>query len=158
MKKPIKIISYENFEKIKSFLRSKKTVLVGGCFDLIHYGHLQFLKKAKEQGDFLIIALESDEFIRKNKRKESIHSQDERAEILASLEMVDLVIKLPLFDKNEDYFQLVKTVSPKIIAVTEKDNQLINKKKQAKLITAKVKIVIPLLKRFSTRKIINQLE
>ncbi len=153
----MKIISYENFEKIKSLLKNKKTVLVGGCFDLIHYGHLQFLKKAKKQGDFLIVALESDEFIKKNKRKEPIHSQDERAEILANLEVVDLVIKLPLFNKDEDYLQLVKTVSPQIIAITKGDPQMINKKNQAKLIDAKLKIVIPLLKKFSTRKIIKDL-
>ena len=41
----------------------KKTVLVGGCFDILHIGHVRFLQAAKKQGDILIVVLESDEFI-----------------------------------------------------------------------------------------------
>lgn len=154
MRKIAQIISYS---EIKGFLKAfegKKTVLIGGCFDLIHYGHLQFLIQAKNQGNYLIILLESDKFIKKNKKRESIHTQDERAEILANFQMVDMVIKIPYFSSDEDYLNIVKIINPKVIAVTEGDLQLKNKKNQARLVGAKIVIVTPLLKKFSTRKII----
>ncbi|MEK7096787.1 MAG: adenylyltransferase/cytidyltransferase family protein [Patescibacteria group bacterium] len=153
MKNKALIISYADLEKSTSIFKNKKTVLVGGCFDLIHYGHLKFLEKAKAQGDFLIVALESDEFIKKNKRKLPVHQQSERVEILANLNMVDMIILLPFFKTNNDYFELVKKISPSIIGVTEGDKQLENKKKQAKLIGAEVKEVVTNLKNFSTRNI-----
>lgn len=153
MKNKALIIPYSDTEKHTSVFKNKKSVLVGGCFDLIHYGHLKFLEKAKAQGDFLIVALESDEFIKKNKRKLQVHHQRERAEILANLNMVDLIVLLPFFQTNEEYFELVKKISPSIIAVTEGDKQLENKKNQAKKIGAEVKEVITNLKNFSTRNI-----
>lgn len=155
MIKTAQIIHYSEINTYKKIFQDKNTVLVGGCFDLIHFGHLEFLKKSKQSGDFLIVALESDEFIKKNKRKEFIHSQEERAEVLASLNMVDMVILLPYFDSNEKYLKLVESIVPKVIAITEGDLQRENKKVQAKSVGAEVKIVTPLLKKYSTRKIIN---
>lgn len=153
MRKKALIVKYQEIQEVKNFFKDKRTVLVGGCFDLIHYGHLKFLEKAKGQGDFLIIALEPDEFIKKHKRKLPVHHQSERAEILANLNMVDMIVLLPLFDTNNDYFELVKKISPSIIAVTEGDKQLENKKKQAKEIGIEVKEVVSNLKNFSTRNI-----
>lgn len=155
MIKTAQIISYSQTDTFIGKIKKKK-VLVGGCFDLIHFGHLQFLKKAKENGDYLIIALEPDDFIKKNKRKEPIHNQEERAEILANLNMVDLIIKLPLFSSYKDYFEMVKNIKPDVIAITDGDSQIENKVKQAKEINAKVIVVTPLLKKYSTRKIINE--
>lgn len=153
MRKKALIIRYEDLGQKKKDFVGKTTVLVGGCFDLIHFGHLKFLEAAKKQGDYLIVALESDEFIKKNKRKISVHQQSERAEILSSLDMIDLVVLLPLFRSNDEYFELVKTISPSIIAVTEGDSQLENKRKQAEKIGASVKEVVTNLKDFSTRNI-----
>ncbi len=48
MRKTAQIIAYEEVKAYVKEIKDKNTVLVGGCFDLIHYGHLQFLKKAKE--------------------------------------------------------------------------------------------------------------
>lgn len=153
MKNKALIISYNNLEKSTSVFKNKKSVLVGGCFDLIHFGHLKFLEKAKEQGDFLIVALESDEFIKKNKRENSIHNQRERAEVLSSLSMVDLVVLLPYFSINKEYFDMVKAIHPKIVAVTEGDPQLENKKKQAMEVGAEIREVLTNLKNFSTSNI-----
>jgi len=153
MKNKALIIPYNDLEKPTPIFKNKKTVLVGGCFDLIHFGHLKFLEAAKEQGEFLIVALESDEFIKKNKRKLQVHHQDERAEILSNLNMVDMIVLLPFFRTNNNYFELVKKISPSIIAVTEGDKQIENKKNQAKKIGAEVKEVITNLKNFSTRNI-----
>lgn len=157
MKIKLKIISYLEIEYFKSHWINKKTVLVGGCFDLFHYGHLQFLKKASQEGDFLLIALESDEFIKKNKRNIPIHNQKQRAEILSHLDFVDIVILLPYFNNNKKYFEMVKKINPKIIAVTENDPQIDNKKDQIKKIGGKLKVVVPLFEEFSTTKILNKL-
>lgn len=153
MKNKALIVPYKDIEKHNLIFKNKKTVLVGGCFDLIHYGHLKFLEAAKGIGDYLIVALESDEFIKKHKRKLQVHHQNERAEILANMNMVDIIILLPFFQKNEEYFELVEKISPSIIAVTEGDKQLENKKKQAKPIGAEVKVVVSNLNNFATRNI-----
>ena len=153
MRKKALIVRYKEIQEAEIFFENKKTVLVGGCFDLIHFGHIKFLEAAKKQGDFLIVALESDEFIKKHKKKLPVHRQSERAEILSNLNMIDLIILLPLFETNNDYFDLVKKISPRIIAVTVGDQQLENKKKQAIEVGAEVKEVITNLKNFSTRNI-----
>ncbi|VVA43699.1 Glycerol-3-phosphate cytidylyltransferase [Candidatus Roizmanbacteria bacterium] len=153
MKNKALIISYDDLGKFTPIFKNKKSVLVGGCFDLIHFGHLKFLEAAKKEGDFLIVALESDEFIKKHKRKLQVHTQLERAEILSSLNMVDLIVLLPFFQTNNNYFELVKKILPSIIAVTEGDRQLENKQKQAKEIGAEVREVVINLKNFSTRNI-----
>ncbi len=153
MRKKALIVRYKEIIWKNPPAGGKKTVLVGGCFDLIHFGHLKFLEKAKKQGDFLIVALESDEFIKRHKKKLPVHRQLERAEVLSNLNMVDLIILLPLFRSDNDYFNLVKTISPNVIAVTIGDQQLENKKKQAIEVGAEVREVITNLKNFSTRNI-----
>lgn len=153
MGKKALIIRYQDLQNEKQIFKNRKTVLVGGCFDLIHFGHLKFLEAARKEGDFLIVALESDEFIKKHKRKLPVHQQIERAEILSNLIMVDFILLLPFFQTNNNYFDLVKKISPSIIAVTEGDKQLENKKRQAIVVGAEVREVITNLKNFSTRNI-----
>lgn len=136
-------------------MKKGRTVLVGGCFDVLHYGHIRFLKKAKHEGDILIVALESDEFIFKRKKRKPFHSQAKRTEILKSLRMVDEVITIPCLYSDEEYMNFVKKIKPSVIAVTKGDPQLHNKRKQAKAVGGEVKIVTPLLKNFSTRRVIR---
>jgi len=151
-----KIVSLDRLKNITPKIVAKKIVLVGGCFDLFHFGHLKLLQSAKKEGDFLIIALESDEFIKKRKVREPIHLQNQRAEILASISYVDLIIKLPLFKSDKEYYELVGLIKPKLIAVTEEDEQLENKRKQAKLVGAKVVVVTSLIKNLSSKEIIKK--
>jgi FAD synthetase len=138
-----KILTVDEVDKVASV--SGKRVLVGGCFDILHYGHISFLNNAREQGDILIVMLESDEFIKKYKNRTPFHTQQQRAEILAQLMAVDYVIKLPLMQGNTAYADLVKKIKPAIIAVTAKDPKLDLKKEQAKVIGAEVKEVVTLL-------------
>ena len=138
-----------------SLWHQKKTVLVGGCFDLLHYGHLAFLKNAQKKGEILIVALESDEFISTYKKRKPVHNQQQRAEILASLRFVDFVIKLPLMNGNDSYFSLVKTISPAIIAVTEGDPIITIKQKQADSVGGQLIIASPSLSTFSTSSILS---
>lgn len=135
------------------FVKSEKKVLVGGCFDIFHFGHLTFLEKAKKQGDLLIVALESDEFINKIKKRIPVHNQLQRARILAGMQIVNYVLCLPFFRSNKDYFNLVNILKPKIIAVTENDRNFKIKQTQAKLIKAKVKVVTPNIVPFASSKI-----
>ena len=150
-----KIISLKEIYKVISKISRKKTVLVGGCFDIFHFGHLTFLKKAREEGNYLVVALESDEFIKKHKDRDPIHTQNQRAQILSSIVFVDLVIKLPLFKSDQEYQNLVELIKPKVIAVSENDPQVDKKNSQAELVGGKLKVVANLLQGYSTENIIN---
>ncbi len=133
----------------------KKIVLVGGGFDLVHYGHLEFLEVAKRQGDYLVVALEPDAFIKHYKQRKPVHTQAQRAHILAHLDMVDEIVFLPVMRGYKDYLKLVEDIRPDVIAVTQGDPYLVQKKKQAKKIGAKVIIVAPRHTLFSTRNILK---
>ena len=151
-----KIIHYPAFDR-RLLPKNKKVVLVGGCFDIFHYGHLTFLKKARSAGDYLIIALESDEST-KRKGRSLFHNQKQRAELLAGLEIVDLVLLLPDWQNNSDYFNLVKKIQPQVIAVSDNDPKYELKKEQANLVKAEIKVVTPLLIDYSSSKIKEQYE
>ena len=140
-------------------VKDKKIVLVGGCFDIVHLGHLIFLEKAKAKGDILIVLLESDENIRKNKgQNRPINNQENRAIFLTKLKMVDYVIKLPEMKSDEDYLEILKKIKPNIIAVSEGDSALEKKKKQAKEIGARVLEVNKLIPHQSTSLIIDKIK
>jgi FAD synthetase len=133
--------------------KSRRIVLVGGCFDVIHHGHLSFLKKAKEEGDVLIVALENDEFIRKQKKRNPFHTQSQRADMLSSFRAVDGVISLPTMDSDECYKRLVETVKPSVVAVTQGDLFIVQKRTYAQSVGAKVKIVCKLIEGLSSSTI-----
>lgn len=73
--------------------QGKKIVSTNGCFDILHLGHLQYLEKARELGDILICAINSDSSVKKLKGpSRPIHSEEIRAQQLAALESVDYVV------------------------------------------------------------------
>jgi len=95
------------FEKING-----KKVFTNGCFDILHVGHVRYLKKAREMGDCLIIGLNSDSSVRRIKGdKRPIVPEDERAEMLLSLEYVDYVV----FFEEETPYLLIKDIKPDIL-------------------------------------------
>lgn len=119
--------------------KKKVKVLVGGCFDILHYGHIHFLKKAKALGDYLIVALESDKNIKRLKgEKRPIHDQYRRRKMLESLRLADQIIILGDEMKDEDYRKFVKIVNPDVIAITAGDPIIGKKRKQAAEIGAKL--------------------
>ncbi|MDN6029117.1 MAG: glycerol-3-phosphate cytidylyltransferase [Lactobacillus sp.] len=69
-----------------------KRVITYGTFDLLHYGHIRLLKRAKALGDYLIVALSTDEFNALKKHKEAYNSYTERKYILEAIRYVDEVI------------------------------------------------------------------
>lgn len=69
-----------------------KKVITYGTFDLLHYGHINLLRRAKEMGDYLIVALSTDEFNWNSKQKKCYFSYEERKQLLEAIRYVDLVI------------------------------------------------------------------
>ena len=77
-----------------------KKVITYGTFDLLHYGHINLLKRAKEQGDYLIVALSTDEFNWNSKQKKCYFSYEKRKLLLESIRYVDLVIPEENWDQK----------------------------------------------------------
>lgn len=78
---------------IKKINGKKKIVFTNGCFDLLHIGHARYLMEARKLGDFLIVGVNSDNSVQALKGEgRPIISEDDRVEMLASLEMVDYII------------------------------------------------------------------
>lgn len=69
-----------------------KKVITYGTFDLLHYGHINLLKRAKAQGDYLIVALSTDEFNWNSKQKKCYFTFEQRKQLLEAIRYVDLVI------------------------------------------------------------------
>lgn len=152
-----KIVAFPDLTELIKKLKGKQIVLVGGCFDILHLGHVRFLKAAKKYG-MVIVALESDaNVVRRKGVNRPIHKQAQRAEVLAHLESVDYVILLPSFSTTEEYTQLTKTVSPDFVVVTEGDPLLDSKRKQLKKTGAKI-VVIPKINTPSTTQLAKLLK
>jgi len=69
-----------------------KRVITYGTFDLLHYGHINLLRRAKELGDYLIVALSDDDFNTKQKNKKTYFAYSERKQLIEAVRYVDLVI------------------------------------------------------------------
>lgn len=90
----------------------QKTVFTNGCFDILHPGHIRYLTAARQLGDHLIVAVNSDKSVKFIKgAKRPILPQDARAELLAALICVDSVI---IFEQKTP-FQLIKTIIPDVL-------------------------------------------
>ncbi|MHB8828404.1 MAG: D-glycero-beta-D-manno-heptose 1-phosphate adenylyltransferase [Syntrophales bacterium] len=88
------ILSRKELKEAVERLREKgdKIVFTNGCFDILHAGHVRYLKQARAAGDILVLGLNSDSSVRKIKgEKRPIVPQEERAEVVASLRSVDYV-------------------------------------------------------------------
>ena len=100
-------------ERLKG-LRSagKHVVFTNGCFDILHIGHVRYLSAARNEGDLLVVGLNSDQSVRLIKEKRRpIVAQDQRLEILASLQVVNYVT---LFDEP-DPLKLIQLLKPTIL-------------------------------------------
>lgn len=92
--------------------KNKKIVFTNGCFDILHLGHIEYLAKAAELGDVLVIGLNSDRSVNRIKgNTRPINDEHSRSMVLASLEFVTAVV---LFDEETPY-DLIKTIQPDIL-------------------------------------------
>lgn len=78
-----------------------KRVITYGTFDLLHYGHINLLRRAKALGDYLIVALSTDEFNWNSKGKKSYFSYEERKAMLEAIRYVDMVIPEENWDQKK---------------------------------------------------------
>ncbi|MGK9476610.1 D-glycero-beta-D-manno-heptose 1-phosphate adenylyltransferase [Melioribacter sp. OK-6-Me] len=108
------ILSHEELLLIRKQLamQGKKVVFTNGCFDIIHAGHVDYLIKAKQLGDILIVAINSDESVRRIKgEKRPILNQKERTFIVSNLKPVDFVT---VFEEDTPY-EIIKKIVPDIL-------------------------------------------
>ncbi|MBW2595742.1 MAG: D-glycero-beta-D-manno-heptose 1-phosphate adenylyltransferase [Deltaproteobacteria bacterium] len=109
-----KILSRENLRKRLKTLRGegKRIVFTNGCFDILHIGHVKYLNRAKGLGEILVLAINSDSSVKSIKGPlRPVVPQDERAYIMASLDMVDYVT---IFDE-ETPLELIEYIEPDIL-------------------------------------------
>jgi len=92
---------------------TKKTVLAGGVFDIIHPGHIHTLNAAKALGDVLVVAVATDKTAQKMKKRQPLHNQELRRELVSCLSMVDKAI----VGHEDDIFETVKAIKPDIIVL-----------------------------------------
>ncbi len=109
-----KIFDRKNLENQLAIWRfqSKKIVFTNGCFDLLHLGHIDYLSKAKDLGNVLIIGVNTDNSVRRLKgAARPITDENSRSLIIASLQFVNAVV---LFDEDTPY-DLIKQVQPDVL-------------------------------------------
>ncbi len=153
----MKIKSLPELKRIVSKLKKKgkKIVFTNGCFDLLHPGHIYYLKEAKKKGDILILGLNSDSSVRKLKGKgRPLISEKGRAEILAHLEFIDYIF---IFDELTPA-KAIRVISPDVLIKggDYKKEEVIGGKfvveKGGKV------VIIPFLKGYSTTGLIKKIK
>lgn len=111
-----KIFNYQDpdFSRMLAIweFQGKKIVFTNGCFDILHLGHIDYLAKASELGDLLIIGLNTDQSVSRIKgNKRPLQDEVSRAFVLASLGFVDFVV---YFGENTPY-NIIKTIQPDVL-------------------------------------------
>lgn len=103
----------EILKELEPFRRAhQKIVFTNGCFDLLHVGHVRYLKQAKALGSILVVGVNSDASVKKLKGPQRpLQNEKDRAEILASLAAVDYVI---IFDQ-ETPLELIQQIRPDVL-------------------------------------------
>lgn len=155
----MKIFSH-NLEKLlaESRVENKKIVLATGVFDILHEEHINFLKKAKQEGDVLIIGIESD--LRVNKIKgESRPSNDEsaRKSKLEELNLAKMVVILPEdFGDLETRESFIAFIKPDILAVSSHSEFKIEKQRIVSKYGGELKVVLKHNPEVSTTKILRR--
>jgi D-beta-D-heptose 7-phosphate kinase/D-beta-D-heptose 1-phosphate adenosyltransferase len=146
-----KILDRMGIKKISSALRAKanKVVFTNGCFDILHAGHVRYLKQARKLGDVLIVGLNSDSSVSGLKPGRPVNSEKNRAEVLAALAAVDYVV---IFSEKTPY-NLIKAVKPDILVKGGdwKKEDIIGSD------IAKETLSLPFVKGISTTKIIEKI-
>ena len=124
-----KIYSWEHLQRELALWRfkDKKIVFSNGCFDLLHLGHIEYLSKARDLGDILIVGLNSDESVRRIKGPHRpVNHEEARAVILAALSFVDAVV---IFDADTP-IELITLVKPDVLV---KGRTTMEKKSSARM-------------------------
>lgn len=151
-----KIVSLPEAVSISAELRNnkKKVVFTNGCFDLLHLGHVDYLEKARNLGDFLVVGVNTDASVSAIKGPfRPISPEISRTRVLASLAFVDLVV---LFGE-ETPLKLIEAIEPDIL--TKGNDYTIEKIVGAEFVMSKGGVVktVPLVEGFSTTNFVNRI-
>ena len=93
----------------------KKIVWTNGCFDILHRGHIELFKYASLLGDELIVGIDSDEKVKKDKGEgRPINNLDDRMFVLDSIECIDIVLD---FDSTNELRNLIKDIKPDVMVI-----------------------------------------
>ncbi len=110
-----KILSPAQLQKALNLwqFQSKKVVFTNGCFDLLHPGHIDYLSKARDLGDILVIGLNTDNSVKRlgKSGNRPVNNEQARAMLLASLRFTDAIV---LFDEDTPY-ELIKKIQPDVL-------------------------------------------
>ncbi len=149
-----KIIT-ENLSEILISIRNQKVVTTNGCFDILHYGHISYLWRARELGDVLICCLNSDSSVKSLKgEKRPIFPEYVRARQLAALECVDYVITFN--DLTPQY--ILDVIKPSIhVKGGDYDLNKLPEKDVVEKNGGKI-VLIPFIQGFSTTELINKIK
>ena len=150
--------SYVSFNEVKVYSkdlheRGKKIVFTNGCFDILHAGHVEYLEAAKELGDKLIVAINTDRSVRKLKgTSRPVNTLAHRAKVLASLQCIDKVV---FFDEDTP-IKLIKAIRPDVLVKggDYKLKDIVGHKEVSQ--SGGSIVTIPLVKGLSTSKIISK--
>jgi rfaE bifunctional protein nucleotidyltransferase chain/domain len=113
-----KILSTEAMQAARENLKDagKTLVFTNGCFDILHAGHVDYLAFSRRQGDALVVGLNSDASVKRNKGNDRpINNEDDRALVLAALECIDFVV---IFDEDEPA-PLIDKIIPDVLVKGE---------------------------------------
>ena len=105
-----KIVSLEKLLEVLP--KDKKIVFTNGCFDILHSGHVKYLKEAKSFGDILVLGLNSDASVKRLKgESRPVNEFNDRAEVLAGLEAVDFIVGF----EDDTPYELIKAIKPDVL-------------------------------------------
>lgn len=100
-----------------------KKVMVFGTFDIVHLGHINLFKQAKKMGDYLVVVVARDTTVDKVKKINLVNTEKERLEFLQNISLVDK----PVLGDKIDYYKIIKTEKPEIIALGYDQQNFIDK-------------------------------
>lgn len=152
-----KLVSWEQARNERSalFKQGKKLVFTNGCFDILHPGHVDYLSQARDQGDYLVLGLNTDASVRRLNKAPNrpVNDEQTRAKVLAGLASIDRIV---LFDEETPY-DLIKFLEPDVLV--KGDDYQVEKIVGYDLVTARggKVITIPFLQGYSTTNLIKKI-
>lgn len=136
--------------------QNRKIVFTNGCFDILHVGHVEYLAKARDLGDVMVLGLNTDSSVKRLGKAPDrpINTEDSRAAVLGGLESIDAIV---LFDEDTPY-ELIDFVQPDVLVKGDdyKPEQIVG----YDIVTARggKVITIPFVQGFSTTGLIEKMK